>query len=104
MASTGGMPRMMLDGPESIRRRILDLAATRDAEEVAAIANVPLGTVRAILDEVPASQRWWLRDNKTGRCWTKIRSDRGAYQLVCMLGLTDWDWGLGSIPGERVQP
>lgn len=104
MAHRNAMPRMMMDGEDSMRRRVIELSHLHDATEIAEIANVPLGMVRSILDAIPPSEMWWLRNNRTGRCWTRLRSDRGAYRLVCLLGLTDWDWGLGNAPGERAQP
>ena len=57
-------------------------------------------SVRVILHAqdrvVVPSVRWaWngadIRCNRTGRR-IEARSQRGAYRMACLLGLTDWDW------------
>lgn len=71
--------------------RILSLAETRAPHEVAAVLKIDEEEVLEVLHragKVKAS--WTFRCNKTGRQW-RARSERGAYRMAHLMGLTDWD-------------
>lgn len=78
------------------RRRIVQMADTLDAEEIALRTGYDEDEVQWALERagVRREVQWWVRCNRTGRSFV-ARSKWGAYRLVCLRGLTDWDWGTG---------
>lgn len=83
------------------RARVIQLADTLDAEEIALRTGYDEEDIQFVLDHagVQRKTQWWIRCNRTGRTFV-ARSKRGAYRLVCLKGLTEWDWGSG--PGGAV--
>lgn len=79
-----------------IRTRLVQMADTLDAEEIALRTGYDEEDVQYVLDHagVRLKSQWWVRCNRTGRSFV-ARSKRGAYRLVCLKGLVDWDWGRG---------
>lgn len=77
-------------------KSLLQLADTLDADEIARRTGHDEGDIQALIDAagVPGKSKWWVRCNRTGRLFTAA-SKSGAYRLVCLKGLTDWDWGRG---------
>jgi hypothetical protein len=74
--------------------RVLDLAAIRPPDEVALILGMAIEEVEDILERfAPAggTRRWQLRCDRTGTVH-EARSQRAAYRLAQMLGLTEWSW------------
>ncbi len=78
------------------RTRLIQMADTLDADEIARRTGLDEEDIQHVLDQAGVRQtaRWWVRCNRTGRTFA-ARSKRGAYRLVCLKGLTDWDWGRG---------
>lgn len=86
-----------------LKRKIASLSDVHEEDEVAEICRIDIGTVRKALAELPTRSGWWVRCNKSGKA-LRARSKTGAYRLVCLHGLTDWEWGQGQIVGEGLQP
>lgn len=73
-------------------QRIATLAETFEDEDIAEILGITTGLVRTMLAQSQRPRRRWIvRCNRTGRR-IEVRSQRGAYRIVCQLGLVDWDW------------
>lgn len=81
--------------------RIQSLAERFEPDEIANMLNIRPAEVHAALSKMTRA-KWWARDNKTGRHIVAF-GQRGAYLRVCLLGWTDWDWGIGEV-GQGVQP
>jgi hypothetical protein len=75
--------------------RIMALAETHEPDDIAEILHIPVGQVNALMSKAPPQRcAWFIECNKTGRRW-KARTERGAYRLACILGLTDYKfWGV----------
>jgi hypothetical protein len=73
--------------------RILGMAETRSAQEIASILNIDEDDVCDILQKAgkPVAAIGVLTCNKTGRHWN-VRSERGAYRMAQLKGLVDWDY------------
>ena len=72
--------------------RVAALAETHEDDEIASILGISENHVRLMLTaSTAARRRWHIRCNRTGRR-IEARSQRGAYRMACLLGLTDWDW------------
>ena len=84
--------------------RILSLAETRSAQEIAATLRIDEEEVLEVLHRAgKVKATWTFRCNKTGRQW-RARSERGAYRMAHLIGLTDWDCWQGepqAAPGKR---
>jgi hypothetical protein len=89
-----------LPWPEQIKR-VRGLSETHDIEDIAVILHITIPDVRRALEDSPRS-KWWVRCRKTGRTATAY-GKRGAYRIACLMGLTDWECGIGNV-GENVQP
>lgn len=100
MASASGMTNKIQWS--DLKTKIKTMADTMDEDEIADLCRCSIGQVRLALQDTKAKP-WWVIDNKTGRTW-QPRSQRGAYRIVCMHGLTDWDWGQAEMIGENPQP
>ena len=92
------------------RERIVQMSDTLDVDDIALRTGYDEDDIQAALDHagLRRAPRWWVRCNRTGRTFT-AGSKRGAYRLVCMKGLVDWDWGTGqggalllAAPDQRV--
>lgn len=79
------------------RARLVQMADTLDADEIALRTGYDEEDIQYVLDHarVRLQAQWWVRCNRTGRTFM-ARSKRGAYRLVCLRGLVDWDWGRGA--------
>lgn len=76
---------------EKERARLVRMARTRTAEEIAAELGKGPEEVAVVIEEVrPRTHDWIVHCKKTGRCW-RSRTERGAYYLACLHGLVDWD-------------
>lgn len=78
------------------RARLVQMADTLDADEIALRTGYDEEDIQFVLDhaQVRRQSQWWVRCNRMGRCFV-ARSKRGAYRLVCLKGLVDWEWGRG---------
>ena len=73
-------------------RRVAQMADTFDLDDIAEILGLTVSEVKQLLAQAGRpEQPWVLRCNKSGRTWS-CRSRRAAYRLVCLYGLTQWDW------------
>lgn len=79
-----------------IRTRLVQLADTLDVEAIAQLTGYDEEDIQYVLDHAGVSRQaqWWVRCNRSGRSYV-ARSKRGAYRLVCLKGLVDWEWGRG---------
>lgn len=84
-----------------LSNRIRGLAESFEPDDIAEILRIPRADVDRALDG-QSRGRWWIRNTKTGAVRTTF-SRRGAYRLVCLLGWTEWQWGIGEV-GQGVQP
>lgn len=73
--------------------RISGMAETRSPEEIAQILGVDEEHICDVLERAgrPVKAVGLLVCNRTNRTW-KVRSERGAYRLSMLQGLTDWDY------------
>ena len=85
--------------------RVAALAETHEDDEIASILGISENHVRLMLTASAATRRrWHIRCNRTGRRTGRrieARSQRGAYRMACLLGLTDWDWWPECTQGDQ---
>ena len=87
---------MSFNGRTISASRILSMSETFQPHQVAATLDIDEEHVLEVLYQAGKTNSvWTLRCNKTGRQW-RTRSERGAYRMAHLIGLTDWD----SYPGE----
>lgn len=72
--------------------RVAELSNVFTPADIAEILKIPQSEVEDMLKRAGRGKdSWTVRCNRTGKTW-QTRSKRAAYRLVCLLGLTDWDW------------
>jgi hypothetical protein len=73
--------------------RVLGMAETRSPQEIAAILGIDEDDVFDMLEKAgkPVKTTSQLICNRTNQAWN-VRSERGAYILAMIKGLTDWDF------------
>lgn len=78
--------------PYSLPTKVKELAQDydMDPEDIAAKLDIDVSLVKPHMPR--RAKGWILRDNKTGDEWS-CHTERRAYSLAQLKGLTDYTWG-----------
>lgn len=73
------------------QRRIRDMGKTMTPDHIAGVLGMDTEDVEAIFEAAGAKLvAYTVECRRTGRTWN-ARSERGAYRLAQIKGLTEWD-------------